>query len=105
MVLLPGPPRFFRFQFDQVAPLLGGPPFRLAVVYLSAGEERFAGELAAVARAHPGVEIGSYPRFDEGADHRVRVTVESRDAAAVETALAALLGALRAEWIVRVERP
>jgi molybdenum cofactor synthesis domain-containing protein len=104
VILLPGPPRFFRFQFEQVAPLLRGPPFRLAIVYLSVGEERFAGELAAVARAHPAVEIGSYPRFDEGADHRVRVTVESRDGAAVDAALAALLAALHAEWVVRVER-
>jgi len=104
VVMLPGPPRFFRFQLEQVAPLLQGPPFRLAAVYLSAGEERFAAALAAVARAHPAVEIGSYPRFDEGADHRVRVTVESRDAAAVAAALAALLVALPAEWVMRVER-
>ncbi len=104
VVLLPGPPRFFRFQFEALAPLLQGPPFRLATVYLSVGEERFAAELAAVARAHPGAELGSYPRFDDEADHRVRVTVESRDAAAVDAALAALLAALRPEWVVRVER-
>lgn len=104
VLMLPGPPRFFRFQLDQVAELLRGPPFRLVAVYLSAGEERFAPALADVARAHPAVEFGSYPRFDDAADHRVRVTVESRDGAAVEVALAALLGALPAEWVVRVER-
>ncbi len=103
VVMLPGPPRFFRFQFEQVAPLLRGPPFRLATLYLSEGEERFAVALGTVARAHPAVEIGSYPRFDEGLDHRVRVTVESRDAAAVSAALKALLAALPAGWIVRVE--
>lgn len=103
VIMLPGPPRFFRFQFEQVAPLLRGPPFRLATVLLSVGEERFAAALAGVARAHPRVEIGSYPRFDEGADHRVRVTVESRDAEAVRVALAALLSALPGEWVVRVE--
>src|SRR5512142_640683 len=66
VVMLPGPPRFFRFQFEQVEPLLAAEarPFRLAIVYLSVREEAFAGELAAVAAAHPGVEIGSYPRFD-----------------------------------------
>lgn len=103
VVILPGPPRFFRFQFDQVAPLLHGPPFQLATVYLSVGEERFAAALAGVARAHPAVEMGSYPRFDEGAEYRVRVTVESRDAEAVATALAALLATLPREWVVRVE--
>lgn len=103
VIMLPGPPRFFRFQFEQVAPLLRGPPFRLATVFLSVGEERFAAALAGVARAHPRVEIGSYPRFDEGADHRVRVTVESRDAEAVRVALAALLAVLPGEWVVGVE--
>jgi molybdopterin-biosynthesis enzyme MoeA-like protein len=103
VVMLPGPPRFFQLQFEQIAALLEGPPFRLATVYLSVGEERFAAALAGVARAHPAVEMGSYPRFDEGSDHRVRVTVESRDAGAVAAALAALLAALPREWVVRVE--
>jgi molybdenum cofactor synthesis domain-containing protein len=105
VVMLPGPPRFFRYQFEQVAPLLQGPPFRLAVVYLSVGEERFAAQLAAVAAAHPTAELGSYPRFDEGADFRVRVTVESRDQAQVTAALADLLAALPREWVIRVEGP
>jgi molybdenum cofactor synthesis domain-containing protein len=106
VVMLPGPPRFFRFQFEAVADLLASDrPFRLAAVYLSAGEERFAPELARVAAEHPAVEIGSYPRFDEEADHRVKLTVESRDLAAVEDALRALLLALPAEWVLRVEGP
>jgi molybdenum cofactor synthesis domain-containing protein len=105
VVILPGPPRFFRHQFEAIAPLLEAAPFRLAVVYLSEREERFAAELAALARAHATVEIGSYPRFDEGADHRVRITVEARDGAAVAAALRALLAALPAEWVVRVEEP
>jgi molybdopterin-biosynthesis enzyme MoeA-like protein len=103
--MLPGPPRFFRHQFEQVAPLLRGPAFRLAMVYLSVGEERFAERLAALALAFPSVEIGSYPRFDEGADHRVRVAVEARDGEAVRAALAALRAALPPEWIVRVDEP
>lgn len=104
VVMLPGPPRFFRFQFEQVAPLLQGTPFQLATAYLSVREERFATALAEVARAHPAVEIGSYPRFDDGAEYRVRITVESRDPAAVDAALAALLAVLPAEWVLRVER-
>ena len=103
--VLPGPPAFFRRQLDQVAPLLSGPPFRVATAYLSVGEERFAPELAAVAAAHPDVEMGSYPRFDRGADYRVRVTVESRDAAGVAAALSAFLAAVPPEWVLRTEGP
>ena len=103
VILLPGPPRFFRYQFDQLAPLLRSDPFQLAEIHLSVGEERLALVLADVARAHPAVEIGSYPRFDEGAEYRVRVTIESRDAGAVAVALQALLEVLPREWVVRVE--
>jgi molybdopterin-biosynthesis enzyme MoeA-like protein len=105
VVMLPGPPRFFRFQLDRIAPMLATAPFQLACLYLSTGEERFAPALAAVARSHPLVEIGSYPRFDEGADHRVKVTLEGRDAGAVVTARDALVAALPAGVVVRVEGP
>jgi molybdenum cofactor synthesis domain-containing protein len=104
VVMLPGVPRFFRFQFEGVAHLLSAPPFRLACVYVSSDEDQIAPLLDGVARAHPGVEIGSYPRFDD-ADHRVKVTVEAKDAARVAAALAALLAALPASAVVRTEGP
>jgi len=104
VVLLPGVPRFFRFQFERFAPLLSGAPFHLACAYLRVGEDRVAAALDAVAHAHPAVEIGSYPRFDD-ADHLVRLTVEARDLAAVQAALAALLAALPADAVIRTEGP
>jgi molybdenum cofactor synthesis domain-containing protein len=104
VVMLPGVPRFFRFQFEGVAQLLAAPPFRLACVYVSSDEDQIAPLLDGVQRAHPGVEIGSYPRFDD-ADHRVKVTVEAKDAARVAAALAALLAALPASAVVRTEGP
>jgi molybdenum cofactor synthesis domain-containing protein len=104
VVMLPGVPRFFRYQLDAIAPLFGAPLWRLATVFVSLGEEAFAPALDAVVAAHPAVEIGSYPRF-EADDHRVKLTVEAKDLAAVESALAALLAALPAGSVVRVERP
>jgi molybdenum cofactor synthesis domain-containing protein len=104
VVMLPGPPQFFRFQFEKVAGVLSAPPFRLACVYLGVGEAGVAAILDRVAREHPGVDIGSYPRFDD-ADHRVKVTLESKDLPRVEAALEALLAALPAGSVVRMERP
>jgi molybdenum cofactor synthesis domain-containing protein len=104
VVMLPGVPKFFRYQFDRMASLLSGTPFRLACVFLDTREDRIAAALTAVARAHPAVEIGSYPRFDD-ADHAVKLTVESRDLGAVRAALAALLAALPAGVVLRVEGP
>ncbi len=104
VVMLPGVPSFFRFQFERIAHLLEAPPFRLACVFLSVGESEIAPALDRVALAHPAVEIGSYPRFDD-ADHRVKVTLEAKDAARVAAALAALLGELPASAVVRTEGP
>jgi molybdenum cofactor synthesis domain-containing protein len=104
VLMLPGVPQFFRYQFDAVAQLLEAPPFHLANVFLSVGEGPIAALLDGVARAHPEVEIGSYPRFDE-ADHRVKVTLEAKDLRRVRAALAALLAALPAGSVVRTEGP
>jgi molybdenum cofactor synthesis domain-containing protein len=104
VVMLPGVPQFFRFQFERIASRLEAPPFRLASVFLSEGEGAIAAILDSVARAHPAVEIGSYPRFDD-ADHRVKVTLEAKDAGRVGEALAMLLAALPAGSVVRTEGP
>jgi molybdenum cofactor synthesis domain-containing protein len=103
VVMLPGVPQFFRFQFERIAHVLSTAPFHLACVYLSAGEAAIAPLLDRVAHEHPAVEIGSYPRFDD-ADHRVKVTLEAKDGARVESALEALLAALPPEIVVRTER-
>lgn len=104
VVLLPGVPEFLRLQFEQLAPDLASPPFRLACVYVRLGEDRLAPLLDAVALAYPAVDIGSYPRFD-AADHRVRVTLEAKDPREVEEALRALLASLPDGALVRTDGP
>lgn len=102
VVMLPGPPQFFRAQFDAFASALDAPPFHLACVYLAIGEPRFAPALDRVSREHPQVDIGSYPRFDD-ADHRVKVTFEGKDAAHIQAALRDFLAALPQGAVVRCE--
>ncbi|HSN91304.1 MAG TPA: molybdopterin-binding protein [Anaeromyxobacteraceae bacterium] len=104
VVMLPGVPQFFRWQFERFAPTLRSTPFWLASVYLSVGETEIAPLLDAIARDRPDVAIGSYPRFDD-ADHRVRVTLESKDRSGVESALGALLAALPPGSVTRTEGP
>ncbi len=103
VVMLPGPPQFFRSQFDAFASALDAPPFHLACVYLGIGESRFAQALDEVSRRHPDVEIGSYPRFDD-ADHRVKVTFEGKDPARIEAALRDFLAALPTGAVIRCEQ-
>jgi molybdenum cofactor synthesis domain-containing protein len=102
VVMLPGVPSFLRHQFERVTHLLDGAPFHLACLYFRWGEDRLAVPLAAVAEAHPGVEVGSYPRFDD-ADHRVRVTVEGRDRDAVRAAAEAVLASVPPGAVIRTE--
>ncbi|HZY05975.1 MAG TPA: molybdopterin-binding protein [Anaeromyxobacteraceae bacterium] len=104
VVMLPGVPEFLRQQFERIAGDLRGSPFRLANLYLALGEDRLATLLDRVARAHPRVEIGSYPRFDQ-ADHRVRVTLEGKDEEMVRAALQAVLALLPPGAVVRSEGP
>lgn len=104
VVMLPGPPRFFRMHFDAFVAELTATPFRIANVYVSIAEHSFAVSLDAIARAHPDVDIGSYPKFDD-ADHQVQVTFEGKDAARVETAMRAFLGALPAGAVLRFDGP
>ena len=47
-------------------------------------------ELAAVARAHPAVLIGSYPFFDEKKGPNTNVVVRARDQAALTAAMSAV---------------
>ena len=104
VVMLPGVPSFLRHQFERMAHLLAGPRFHLASLFFAWGEDLLARPLAAVAEAHPAVDIGSYPRFDR-ADHRVKVTVEGRDADAVRAAVRAILDSTGSAALVRAEGP
>jgi len=104
VVMLPGVPRFFQAQLERFTGDLVAAPFQLAEVFVSVGEDQLAPILDRLAAQHPAVEIGSYPRFD-GADHRVKITLESKDRAGVEAGLRALLAALPEGVLVRVQGP
>ena len=54
-----------------------------------------------LASEHPDVEIGSYPRFDEGAEYRVKITLEGEDLARVRAVQAELEAALPPGVLVR----
>ena len=56
VVMLPGVPQFFRFQFERIAHLLEAPPFRLACVFVIRwGRATSRPTLDRLALAHPGV--------------------------------------------------
>lgn len=99
VIVMPGIPALVRQKFEALAPSLAGTRVRTLRVYARDRESDVAGALAAIDAAHPAVEIGSYPRFGEG-EHRLIVTAECFDAAALAAARDAIVAAVD---VVRVE--
>jgi molybdenum cofactor synthesis domain-containing protein len=99
--MLPGVPQYFRAQLDAVLGRIPRAPVTLRQLFLSLGESEVAKALDDVALAMPHVAIGSYPTFEAGADYRVKLTVEHRDAGEAHAALEALKAALPPGAVVR----
>ena len=89
ITILPGVPPLFRKKFLSIRESFRGVPKLTERVRIRGDESEFADELTAIVRAHPRVEIGSYPRFEAKRFHVV-LALESRDAKALELAVAAV---------------
>jgi FAD synthetase len=99
--VLPGVPSIFRRTFENVRELFRTAPLHGRALYSAAGEGSIAGALDEAVAAFPGVDIGSYPHLD-APDYRVKVTLDGRDAARVDEALAWLVAKL-GKAVVRTE--
>jgi molybdenum cofactor synthesis domain-containing protein len=108
ILVLPGVPSLFVQKIESMKERFRAPPILLANLFLSVGEGAIAALLTEATARFSGTAIGSYPRFDD-ADHRVKVTVESRDAALVAACATYLLDELTARLgaaaVVRAELP
>jgi molybdopterin-biosynthesis enzyme MoeA-like protein len=101
--VLPGVPEIFAWSVAALrARIAGDTPFVSRALYTNCDEGEIAALLEQVARAHPGVEIGSYPRWRDPS-YRVKLTFDGRSPEAVDAALEACRAALPPELVVRVE--
>ena len=91
--ILPGVPEIFRRKFLSIKERFREAPYFLKQVFTSAEEGAIAAHLDAVVAKFPGVQVGSYPRFD-ASEYKVKVTLESKESALVEEATAQLVAAL-----------
>jgi molybdenum cofactor synthesis domain-containing protein len=100
--ILPGIPEVFRRKFTAIRERFRDRPFHLRQIFVSSEEGEIARHLDEVAARHPEVAIGSYPLLAPAEDgHRVKVTLEGKEQAAVEQAEALLAELLGAAVIVR----
>ena len=100
--ILPGVPELFRKKFMAIRERFRVAPFFARAFYTLQEEFDIAGGLRAVADAHPQVAVGSYPSYSSP-DYRVKVTLESKDGAALESAAKDLIAILDQEKFVRSE--
>jgi len=99
--VLPGVPSIFRRKFESVRDLFRASPIHGRALFSRAGEGPIAGAMDEAVVAFPDVEIGSYPH-PEAPDYSVKVTLDGRDAARVDDALAWLAAKL-GDVVVRTD--
>lgn len=94
--ILPGIPEIFRRKFLAIRERFRESPFTLRQIFVRSEEGEIAHFLDRIASEFPDVALGSYPRMEPAADsHRVRLTLEGKDADRVSQAcdsLSLLLG-------------
>lgn len=100
--ILPGIPELFQAKVVALRDRFRARPYFLRQVLVRDNETIIAEYLNATLTAFPDLLLGSYPKLSDP-DYRVRLTLESKDEAYVESALADLVGRLPAGCVFRVE--
>lgn len=100
--ILPGIPELMRKKFESARNRFRGVPFVLKKVYVKAHESDIASELNGLLKEFPDLMLGSYPRIQKEG-FSVLLTLESRDAGLVKSALDSLLARLPAGVVHKVE--
>jgi molybdenum cofactor synthesis domain-containing protein len=101
--LLPGVPQIFAMKMPVVvAELGGGRAFLSHAVYTSLDEGPLKPLLDAVVATHPGVDVGSYPKWREPR-YRTKVTFDGLDAPAVTAARDAFIALLPSGTLVPID--
>jgi len=100
--ILPGVPEIFRQKFEVIRERFRDAPYFFRAVFVCMGEGTLADFLNALLRAYPRLLLGSYPELSNPS-YKVKVTLESKDPAYLDRALADFLGWLPKETVVKVE--
>jgi molybdenum cofactor synthesis domain-containing protein len=99
--VLPGVPEIFRQKFEALRERFRDAPIHLRNVFVRMGESALAEHLNALLHEFPKLWLGSYPEF-ANPEYKVKITLESRDAAYLDQALARFLGFIPEDTVVKV---
>ena len=100
--IFPGIPELLQKKFKSMRERFRGIPFQLRRVYVTSRESEIAHSLNELLGEFPQLMLGSYPRIGEE-HYNVLLTLESRDEAYLERAIASLLERRPSDGIYKVE--
>lgn len=100
--MLPGIPQLFESKLLSLIGRFATDPYHLRVVYTSAREDALAEHLNLCLAQFPDLLLGSYPKIGNP-EYRVRLTLESKDAAYLDRAFRLLIELLPRSWVVKTE--
>jgi len=101
--VLPGIPEIFEAKVRALGERFRSAPYHLRQVYVAAYETAIAEHLDATLAAFPELLLGSYPKLSDP-EYKVRLTLESKNEAYLERALADLIARLPPGFVVRIDR-
>jgi molybdenum cofactor synthesis domain-containing protein len=100
--IFPGIPESVRRKFGRIREEFREAPYILRRIFLRCDEGEIAAELYRALDRFPALQLGSYPILHQS-DHRVLLTLESKQRDEVDRAVQFLVDHLPASTIVRVE--
>jgi molybdopterin-biosynthesis enzyme MoeA-like protein len=100
--IFPGIPQLFRRKFESIKERFRELPYHVRLVYVKVRESDFTHLLDTVVQEFPELMLGSYPEV-ANPRYRVKLTLESKDPAYLESAYTRLLALFPADSILQVE--
>jgi FAD synthetase len=100
--IFPGIPKILQERFHAIKERFRDAPYYLKNVYVRYGEGIIAAMLNQLLVKFPQIMLGSYPVLDL-ADYKVKVTLESKDAAYLDQALQTFIASLPKDAVHRID--
>lgn len=95
--ILPGVPRLFQKKLEVIASQFSADPYFIESVTFSVPESWLSQALGSIQKAHPTLQIGSYPKIEKN-PFVVLVTIEGKDAGQVQAAFKRLKSSFPPEY-------
>lgn len=102
LYIFPGIPELVVKKFNAIKERFREAPFYLVKLYIALGESAIAAQMCKILEQYPLLQLGSYPKLNKS-DHKIVLTLESKEKPYLNKALQALLAVLPAGSVVKIE--